>query len=62
MYFTLYINLGQSHWVCVDIVMKPCQMNIRLMDSFGDTFELNDYTALQIASLVKTDRSQIVIL
>ena len=61
MYFTLYINLGQSHWVCVDIVTKPCQMNIRLMDSFGDTFELNDYTALQIASLVKTDRSQIVI-
>ena len=31
------------------------------MDSFGDTLELNDYTALQIASLVKTNRSQIVI-
>lgn len=28
---------------------------------FGDAFELNDYTALQIASLVKTDHSQIII-
>ena len=50
------IILGDSHWICVEIINK-CE--VLVMDSLSSSLDLNDDTLIQIASLLKSERPSI---
>lgn len=54
----LCIILGDSHWICVEIINK-CE--VLVMDSLSSSLDLNDHTLIQIASLLKSERPSISI-
>ena len=56
--FTLsFFILGNYHWICVEVTQKQ----VKVMDSLGESLDLNDHTLIQIASLVRSEMTSITI-
>ncbi|XP_019861172.1 PREDICTED: uncharacterized protein LOC109589556 [Amphimedon queenslandica] len=51
------LHTGNYHWICVEIAQKE----VKVMDSLGESLDLNDHTLIQIASLVKSEMTSIII-